>query len=265
MSVCLANNSRRRKSNDDDLDADQVNREKFAHVCEKIRFKYLDIDTEIIDRLFPRYCAQIFDEICSRLNKKHWFAKKFNSITFYDFLSLMKPNSWLTDEVVNNYIGLVVNRSRGKIGFFNSFFYPTYIKHGYQRVARWADKVDMFNKEKLIIPINENQNHWTVLCLDLLNKKIFYFDSFHSQIDVSFFFDFANKYMADIKSGPSMDGWEVATQIGPRQTNSYDCGVFSCINAEFFSRDITPVFTQSDTPLLRQRILYELLTERLCF
>lgn len=50
-----------------------------------------------------------------------------------------------------------------------------------------------------------------------------------------------------------------------KQENNYDCGVFTCINAEYLARDEKLDFTQNDMPKLRYRICYDILNNRLCF
>jgi len=52
-------------------------------------------------------------------------------------------------------------------------------------------------------------------------------------------------------------------QNSPTQENGYDCGVFTCINAEFVSRNEPQTFTQSQMPYFRQRMVWEILQKKL--
>lgn len=48
----------------------------------------------------------------------------------------------------------------------------------------------------------------------------------------------------------------------PLQRNTWDCGVFACMFAEYLSRDAWPDFTQRDMEILRRRMAVELLVGR---
>lgn len=175
------------------------------------------------------------------------------------------PSTWLNDQVINRYLELLVNRSQGKVAYLNTFFYSSYIQHGYQRVARWTNKIDVFSKNKILVPLHENENHWTLIGVNLRKKKIYYFDSFHHPKELTWFLNYLEEeYMTKTNKKLNLDKWVVINKSGPLQSNQHDCGVFVCINAEMFSRSKLPHFTQSDTLLLRQRILYEILSEKLC-
>jgi Ulp1 family protease len=49
----------------------------------------------------------------------------------------------------------------------------------------------------------------------------------------------------------------------PTQFNGYDCRVFTSINAEYLARGSILNFIQDDIPKLKNRICYEILTNRL--
>ena len=50
----------------------------------------------------------------------------------------------------------------------------------------------------------------------------------------------------------------------PGQENGYDCGVFMCTYGEYISRDAPFDFSQANMPYLRRRMMYEILSKKLC-
>jgi Ulp1 family protease len=55
------------------------------------------------------------------------------------------------------------------------------------------------------------------------------------------------------------DGWKYYPSKCPKQTNSYDCGVFTCKYMEYLSRDKKLDFNQDDMNYFRIQIGAELL------
>lgn len=55
---------------------------------------------------------------------------------------------------------------------------------------------------------------------------------------------------------PDADAWELVPTRGdtPRQRNGYDCGVFTCMFADFLSKDTALVFNQDHINQCRERI-----------
>lgn len=49
--------------------------------------------------------------------------------------------------------------------------------HPYTGVASWTKKLDVFNHDLLVFPINHNNLHWCLASADLRNSTICYYDS----------------------------------------------------------------------------------------
>jgi sentrin-specific protease 1 len=49
----------------------------------------------------------------------------------------------------------------------------------------------------------------------------------------------------------------------PQQMNGSDCGMFSCMYAEFICRNADITFTQEDMPYFRRKMVYEIYTCKL--
>ena len=61
--------------------------------------------------------------------------------------------SWLNDEVMNFYYGLIAGRAKANpdlpsVHHFSTFFYQTLSNSGYGRVKRWTRKINIFDFER---------------------------------------------------------------------------------------------------------------------
>jgi len=45
-------------------------------------------------------------------------------------------------------------------------------------VKRWTKNIDIFTLEKIFIPINITNTHWTLVFIDIVLKTIIYYDSY---------------------------------------------------------------------------------------
>ena len=62
----------------------------------------------------------------------------------------------------------------------SSFFY-TQLMHKndgyeYRKVARWTKKVDIFDLQKVVVPVNINNAHWAIAVMYMQDEKIEYVD-----------------------------------------------------------------------------------------
>jgi len=113
------------------------------------------------------------------------------SLYYREDLRRLEGLNWLNDEVINFYIELLKKRSveeadeRGypKCHFFNTFFYSLLTKTGYDysRVRKWTNKFNLFEFDKVFVPINQQNSHWTLAIINFQDKCFQYLDSFHSE------------------------------------------------------------------------------------
>lgn len=112
------------------------------------------------------------------------------------------PGKWLNDEIINYFLKNCLNRrdeklcakepGRRRSHFFNSFFVQNLYDeknknrklrgvYNYKMVRRWSRKVptprDIFSLKYIFVPININNNHWTLAVIFMEAKKIQYYDS----------------------------------------------------------------------------------------
>jgi len=136
-------------------------------------------------------------------------------------------------------------------------------KYEYRNVKRWSKKApgkDIFKLNKILFPINMGNMHWIAAVIFMKRKRIEIFDSMGS--DGSRYLNALFRYVQDEHLDkkktplPDADAWElIPTQREtPRQRNGHDCGVFTCMFADFLSKDTSLVFNQNHINQCRERI-----------
>lgn len=193
---------------------------------------------------------------------------KFNiSITGHDISTLQwDPLTWLNDEVINFYMELLGERSRlneklPKVHGMNTFFLKRLLENGYAGVRRWTRKVDIFAHDIIPVPVHKGI-HWCMAIIHIKNKTIKYYDSMGAPNNG------ALNALADYLKSESLDKKKVELDMSkwklenvrniPQQENGSDCGVFSCMYAEFVTRNRPIVFTQANMQYFRMKMVYEI-------
>lgn len=185
-------------------------------------------------------------------------------------LKTLEQSGWLNDEVINFYLQLIKERcytdiNLPKVEVFNSFFYPSIMARGYEGVKRW-NKIDVFSVDLLFIPVHLGL-HWCLAVIDFKNKEIIYYDS--AKGDNENVFKKIKEFLAGEsrfkrKENFNFTGWkELTPKDIPLQMNNFDCGVFTCIYAEFKSRYGKFSFTQENMPYFRTKMINEILSKKL--
>lgn len=193
----------------------------------------------------------------------------------------LQPGTWVGDEIIHYFYLMLGNRdeemckqdpSRKRSHFFKSFFMTKLLNEGhhsrdgqyeYNNVKRWSKKVpgkDIFDLNKILFPINMGNSHWIAACIFMQEKRIEIFDSMGGSGRV--YLQALLQYLDDEHKSkkncplPDRDQWELVSTRPetPRQRNGYDCGVFTCMFADFVSKDCPLVFTQDHIHQCRHRI-----------
>lgn len=207
------------------------------------------------------------DAVVCVLDKVELRQRDFNTLN---------PGSWLNDEIINSYIKLLVNSDIPlKVHAFSTFFWAALssfepnsrsLSYDYAKVKRWTrrQKVDVFEKDVIVIPVNVGQVHWTLGCLDMRSKEVRFYDSMGVSSNPTFN-EFMLRYIQDeykdkkSKDLPDFAEWKaVDVYDNPQQDNGYDCGVFLCKYAECIVNDKVFDFSQSDIENCRLCMALEL-------
>lgn len=180
---------------------------------------------------------------------------------------------WLNDTVINYYMNLIMERSElrendgyPKVFATNTFFLDR-LSTGYAAVKRWTRKVDIFDKEVILVPVHVNGVHWCMAIINLKVKTIKYYDSMGKANDkvLSMLANYLQEEMRDKKKQiMDMSGWRTENVVGiPQQQNGFDCGVFSCMFAEFYTRKRPFTFSQAHMEYFRQKMVLEITTGKM--
>ncbi|KAF1776760.1 Protein kinase, ATP binding site [Phytophthora cactorum] len=187
--------------------------------------------------------------------------QKYNVDITRRHLQCMLPGTWLNDEVINFYFQMMSDRDEAlvKAGvlpkrshFFNSFFYT---------------KIDLFAMDKIFMPVNVGNMHWCMAVIFMTEKRIQYYDSMHGSgaacLKVLLVAHCLHaRYLHDEsehkkKQKFNEEGWRLVTTTPdtPQQNNGSDCGVFSCMFADYLSQNKPLSFVQKDIPFHRHRMV----------
>eukprot|EP01083_Nonionella_stella_P071146 190932_1 len=198
-------------------------------------------------------------------------------------MQTLRTGTWLNDEVIHYFFLMLSKRdealcaadsSRKRSHYFKSFFFTKLFDEGgtneyrYANVKRWSRRVagkDIFALDKIFFACNVNGMHWTCAVIFMQEKRIQYFDSMRG--DGYMYSEGLLRYIMDewkAKKGgsfPDADKWKIIgnKEDVPTQQNGSDCGVFTCMFADFLSLDRPLSFTQEHIDQCRERIALSIL------
>jgi Ulp1 family protease len=209
-----------------------------------------------------------FDKLTSKPHVEPVFRHEASKVKLTGGdLARLAPGNWLNDEVINLYLRLLQERDTrirslpdadeySKCHFFNSFFLSKLYKdagcYEYASVRRWTapgrlraigqSQTCILDCDKIFIPINQSNMHWTVAVVDLRNERFEYFDSLLGEDSECL--EFLSRYIVDEfrdKRGEDRQDileWKrLYPKNIPRQANGYDCGVFLTYFANYLALD----------------------------
>lgn len=196
-------------------------------------------------------------------------VEKFNLRITRSHLCTITGDNWLNDEVINFYMNLLMERSELKkseglpgVYAMNTFFIPRLLQAGFAGVKRWTRKVDIFSYDVIPIPVHVGQVHWCMAIIHMRNKTIRYYDSMGSPNPrvLQALESYLKEESLDKKKCEfDTSKFEIeSVRDVPKQMNGSDCGVFSCMFAEYISRDKEITFSQQHMPYFRQKMIFEI-------
>jgi Ulp1 family protease len=108
----------------------------------------------------------------------------------------LRRTEWLNDELINYYFAMIRQRSTNpesvlssklrvprkplpRTYALSSFFFEIWAKRGYDGVRRWTKraKINVFDMDRIIVPINKGGFHWVLGVVNVQEKRIEYYDS----------------------------------------------------------------------------------------
>lgn len=237
---------------------------------------YADDEKNPLSKLSAKaltYCKSVLKEPKNRL----LVCRNGMKITRND-LRLLLPGNWLNDEIINFYMSLLQQRnekevleSNNKIPrclFLSSFFYCKLLSRGqydYAAVKRWTRNIDVFNYDKIIIPLNIKNCHWILAVIDIQGKRFICYDSIGgSHVDKLRALEqwLRDEHSAKLGFKLETSSYSFEQPPVPRQSNTDDCGVFCCQFARYTSSNWEISFTSKDMNYFRLRMMLEILCQR---
>lgn len=196
---------------------------------------------------------------------------KFNIEMTRNHFICLSPGTWLNDEVINFYMSILMERDEQMVQkkqkqrtshYFNSFFFTKLLENGqynYSNIKRWTRKFNIFEKEKIIIPVNLHNTHWTLLVIYMQKKEIHYYDSMSGSGTV--YLNAAERWIIDEgreKYSMTIDKseWKKFSQENhvPQQRNGFDCGMFTIMCADYISDDLPLTYSQAEMSEYRLKV-----------
>lgn len=148
------------------------------------------------------------------------------------------------------------------------------MKPDYKKAWKMIQKIQVQNileLKMLYIPINRDGCHWFGAAIYMDEKKIQIFDSCGYHHCHSFYLHILQELMnyihrnmnSNSRRRPPPPQWEhITCQPGtPRQLNGHDCGVFTCIYADFLASNRPLTFHQMHIDRCRNLIALSMITK----
>ena len=187
------------------------------------------------------------------------------SVTKRSLLTLQEGR-WLNDQVVDYYFKLLEMRSnvqRHCIIYTSSFMSKLLdhnLEYNFQKIVTKV-KNNMFQKNKIILPIKIDNMHWATGVIYVHSKKIRIYDSMGANRDLYLkaLLRFVKDSWHTIYNGMSFqdsEQWKLVDHTNeiPIQNKEHDCGVFCCMYADCISNDAELNFSNENIQQSRQFI-----------
>uniref|UniRef100_A0A1B6D8K8 Ubiquitin-like protease family profile domain-containing protein n=1 Tax=Clastoptera arizonana TaxID=38151 RepID=A0A1B6D8K8_9HEMI len=250
----------------------------FANALSERIQKRLSITEVILDEVEEEpYLPELTEEMKKKVEES-WIPSPPGQIIVENFgqritrsdITTLSGLHWLNDEVINFYMNLLIERGKSKnlpnIYAFNTFFYQKLSSAGHSSLKRWTKKVDIFSQDMILVPIHLGM-HWCLAVIFFKDKCIKYYDSMGGNNNkcLKLLLKYLEDESLDKKKLPyDTSDWKLENVKDiPQQMNGSDCGMFSCMFAEFISRNCKITFTQKEMPYFRIKMAYEIITGKL--
>jgi len=229
-------------------------------------------------KIFPKHKRNTVGILTFLENKKENHIvnlnlyKKGYVLHAHHLVTLLTPKTWLIDVVIQNYILLLVKQCVQKLQILCTDYLEAFKKDQDKAVTDWLRNKKIVNLNiynKILIIINPNNNHWALFVANPKNRTIYSLDSLNGSNTneyelVSKFLTMAyEKTQMNLTVSETSFEWKLLPLKSPIQTNGYDCGVFACTNARYYLLNKKFEYTEKDTRLLRQRIAFELINNKI--
>jgi len=179
---------------------------------------------------------------------------------------------WLHDSVIDAYLEILrESQAWSDVLLLNSKFHDKFVKEGYENVRTWSVKrkkgkvkVRNPNYNRVVAPVNVEKNHWIALAADFENRIVLSMDSFQrtvGRVERDCWSGLRKSGTAKVVGKGEFDpsAWDSREFKVPEQGNIHDCGVFACMNIQFWVDRREFTFKQKDMPRMRRAMAWSIL------
>ena len=227
----------------------------------------------------------VLDRLCNRGNRDiAWILlpyADYNVIVKHDLGEFPKSvlmrleGDWLNDAIIDYYLNLVQNRHmrlRALNPLFSFLILPTHfiallqdsetglrrenIGYNYDCVINITSTANCFVLNSIFIPVNIDNYHWTFVHIDMILKKILYYDSMDGPVAAQKYFTLLRWWLTDEAASHSqvldlLEWSDICVQDGPSQNNFVNCGVYVIKGIEQLTKGLPLDHSPSDTTAFR--------------
>lgn len=232
----------------------------------------------VVPPLSDDWVARAQSTLDARLNAELARTPEGSPLTRKDFETVVTPNQWLNDEIINGtllHLANYINQKAGikntrlqtpKVQVFNSFFGKKIYENGGEgterQMRRTGIRKDTFlDIEAVLIPICRGA-HWTLVVVRPKYRQAHHFDSLSGAGNPGLITNAMKwvKMVLEDRFVPSE--WTTTTIPSPRQRNFDDCGVHTITNGICVAMHVDPMsYSAGDMELQRLHIAAVLLND----
>lgn len=168
-------------------------------------------------------------------------------------LKLLLDSSWLNDEILNNYFGLIVSQFGGETFQSTNFAQGTSAKQRRQR-----------NLDDVIIPLNQKNQHWILLRVLVEKEEIEIYDSMQKSLERYLTCSDINRvklYM--VHYGKAKSCWKLVIRNSEQQRDGTSCGLMTMMNAKCIRMNIPAPRMNDNIMGHRGKFLLEIMTAKI--
>lgn len=205
----------------------------------------IDIETETDkEYIYKCYKSTRYDDVIFKIDQQEC---KIHDIKKLRSTPTDPEKSKLNDEIMNLWMFFLQFISPTNY-YFSTFFFSKLFEnniYNYDMIKRWIRYENLFQKDKLFIPINQGRGHWILIVISMKNRTIKYYDSLggKSQLFMEIIVSFLTDLHAERKVDFDKNKWgKIFVEDIPQQDNFIDCGVYVCLYAYFITKNYPIIF-----------------------
>ena len=233
---------------------------------------------------FSKSEIQRYKDVVNKNSKLPMKIINFGQIIRKRDMLTLGPKSWLNDEVIMFYLQLLRKHAittYNSVKIFPPFFWDKLSQNqfDYDAVKKWTkrDTIPVLHNRLVLVPLNATGHHWTLAALKNVydNKSVTHHLSYYDSLggDGNPVMDVLHKWVESeydeyekLYKPKSQVKRQFSTPINglcPCQGNTFDCGVWVCINAFCLVFELDPNKFKNKANLFRKHMVISICTGKI--